>query len=119
MASSRDPVEDCASPGPVAGEDYLTRGSQFRPRGWGPDGWYWRDRWNYGHYGHRYWSWRFDPEGAVMQIAWAIPTGLTWIFILGCGVAAWIVGFGTGYRKGVRDAIKDKLLTAAPALDRE
>ena len=24
-----------------------------------------------------------------MQIVWTIPTGLTWLFILGCAVAAW------------------------------
>ena len=54
-----------------------------------------------------------------MQIVWAIPTGLIWLFILGCAVAAWVVGFGTGYRKGARDAIKENILRAAPALDRE
>jgi hypothetical protein len=54
-----------------------------------------------------------------MQNVWAILTGLTWLFILGCAVAAWIAGFGTGYRNGARDAIKDKILKAAPALDRE
>jgi hypothetical protein len=54
-----------------------------------------------------------------MQVVWAIPTGSIWIFIFGCAVAAWIVGFGTGSRRGVRDAIKDKILKAAPALDRE
>jgi hypothetical protein len=54
-----------------------------------------------------------------MQIVWAIPTGLTWLFILGSAVAAWIVGFGTGYRKGTRDAIKDNILRTAPALDGE
>jgi hypothetical protein len=35
------------------------------------------------------------------------------------GIAAWIAGFGTGYRNGARDAIKDKIVKAAPALDRE
>jgi hypothetical protein len=50
-----------------------------------------------------------------MQIVWTIPTGLSGI-ILGCAVAAWIVGYGTGYRKGARDAIRDKILKAAPAL---
>jgi hypothetical protein len=43
----------------------------------------------------------------------------TWVFIFGCAVAAWIIGFGTGYRKGVRDTIKDEILKAAPALRRE
>jgi hypothetical protein len=54
-----------------------------------------------------------------MQIVWAIPTGLTWIFVLGCAVAAWIVGYGMGYRKGTRDAIRDTILKAAPTLDGE
>jgi hypothetical protein len=60
-----------------------------------------------------------SPKGTAMQIVWTIPTGLTWLFILGCAVAAWIAGYGTGYRKGARDAIKDKVLKAAPALDGE
>jgi len=59
------------------------------------------------------------PQGRGMQIVWAIPTGLIWIFVLGCAVAAWIVGYGMGYRKGTRDAIRDTILKAAPALDGE
>jgi hypothetical protein len=60
-----------------------------------------------------------SSQGSTMQHVWAIPTGLTWLFILGYAVAAWIAGFGTGYRNGARDAIKDKILKAAPALDSE
>jgi hypothetical protein len=28
-----------------------------------------------------------------------------WFVILGCSVAAWAIGYGMGYRRGVRDAI--------------
>jgi hypothetical protein len=40
-----------------------------------------------------------------MHWVWTIPSGLTWVFILGCAVAAWVVGYGMGYRRGVRDAV--------------
>jgi hypothetical protein len=33
---------------------------------------------------------------------------------LGCTAAAWIAGFGTGYQKGARDAVKEQILKAAP-----
>jgi hypothetical protein len=54
-----------------------------------------------------------------MQIVWAIPTGLTWLFVLGSASAAWIAGYGMGYRNGTRDAIRGTSLSAAPALDGE
>ena len=52
-------------------------------------------------------------------MVWTIPSGLTWLFIAGCAVAAWLVGYGMGYRRGVRDAIGDKILKAAPWFNRE
>jgi hypothetical protein len=35
-----------------------------------------------------------------------------WFFILGCAVAAWAVGFGISYRRGVRDAMTGDLIRA-------
>ena len=40
-----------------------------------------------------------------MHMVWTIPSGLTWLLIAGCAIAAWVVGYGMGYRRGVRDAI--------------
>jgi hypothetical protein len=34
-----------------------------------------------------------------------LPSGLTWLLIGGCAVAAWLIGYGTGYRRGVNEAI--------------
>jgi hypothetical protein len=48
-----------------------------------------------------------------MCTAWALPTALTWLFISGCALAAWIVGYGMGYRRGVKDAISDHIINAA------
>jgi hypothetical protein len=33
------------------------------------------------------------------------PSGLTWLFIAACAVAAWVVGYGLGYRRGAYDTI--------------
>jgi len=40
-----------------------------------------------------------------MHMVWTIPSGLTWLLIAGCALAAWVVGYGMGYRRGVKDAI--------------
>jgi hypothetical protein len=40
-----------------------------------------------------------------MYWEWTLPSGLTWLFIAGCSVAAWLIGYGTGYRRGVNDAL--------------
>jgi hypothetical protein len=40
-----------------------------------------------------------------MHIAWTVPSGLTWLFIAACAVAVWVVGYGMGYRRGVKDAM--------------
>jgi hypothetical protein len=42
---------------------------------------------------------------AAMHWEWTLPSGLTWLFIAGCAVVAWLIGYGTGYRRGVNDAI--------------
>jgi hypothetical protein len=44
-------------------------------------------------------------RAATMHWAWTLPSGLTWLFVAGCAVAAWLIGYGTGYRRGVNDAI--------------
>ena len=45
------------------------------------------------------------PRVATMHMVWTIPSGLTWLLIAGCAIAAWVVGYGMGYRRGVKDAI--------------
>ena len=42
---------------------------------------------------------------AAMHWEWTLPSGLTWLFIAGCAVATWLIGYGTGYRRGVNDAL--------------
>jgi len=44
-----------------------------------------------------------------MHFVWTLPSGLTWLFIAGCAVAAWLIGYGTGYRRGVNDSITGSL----------
>ena len=46
-----------------------------------------------------------SPRVATMHMVWTIPSGLTWLLIAGCAIAAWVVGYGMGYRRGVKDAI--------------
>lgn len=55
----------------------------------------------------------FTPRTRLCKWCGRYQLVLTWLFILGCAVAAWIVQYGTGYRKGARDAIRDKILKAA------
>jgi hypothetical protein len=45
-----------------------------------------------------------------MHWVWTIPSGLTCLFIAGSAVAAWVIGYGMGYRRGVNDTIRDKFL---------
>jgi hypothetical protein len=40
-----------------------------------------------------------------LHIAWTKPSGLTWLFIAACAVAAWVIGYGLGYRRGIKDAM--------------
>ena len=36
-----------------------------------------------------------------------------WFLILACAVvAAWLIGYGMGYRRGVRDAMTDDIIKA-------
>jgi hypothetical protein len=44
---------------------------------------------------------------------------LTWLFISGCAIAAWVVGYGMGYRKGVKDAIAGDGIKAKHRVDAE
>jgi hypothetical protein len=44
------------------------------------------------------------------SVAWALEAARIWLIVFGCAVAAWVVGFGMGYRRGVNDAIKDRIL---------
>ena len=47
-----------------------------------------------------------------MHWTWTITSGLTWLFIAGCAVAAWVVGYGMGYRRGVNDAVNGSIAKA-------
>jgi hypothetical protein len=49
------------------------------------------------------------PRLATMHMVGTIPSGLTWLLIAGCAVAAWVVGYGMGYRRGVTDAIRENI----------
>ena len=49
------------------------------------------------------------PVGSMFGWHWIIKPGLIWLFILGCAVAAWVLGYGIGYRRGIRDAMTDRL----------
>jgi hypothetical protein len=53
-----------------------------------------------------------DPHLADMHMAWAMPTALTWLLAASCAVAAWLAGYGMGYRRGVKDAINDNIINA-------
>jgi hypothetical protein len=44
-----------------------------------------------------------------MHWVWTLPSGLTCLFIAGCTVAAWVIGYGMGYRRGVNDAISGSI----------
>jgi hypothetical protein len=46
---------------------------------------------------------------ATTHWVWTLPNGLTWLFIAGCAVAAWLVGYGMGYRRGMNDTINGSL----------
>lgn len=47
---------------------------------------------------------------ADASTAWALEAARIWFIIFGCAAAAWAIGFGMGYRRGVRDAIADDIL---------
>ena len=38
-------------------------------------------------------------------MVWALEVARIWLIMFGCAAAAWAVGFGIGYRRGVNDAI--------------
>jgi hypothetical protein len=55
---------------------------------------------------------KFQPsfmEGKIRRtapvIGFAWRTTLTWLFIAACAVAAWVIGYGLGYRRGIKDAM--------------
>jgi hypothetical protein len=59
------------------------------------------------------------PVGSMFGWHWIIKPGLIWLFILGCAVAAWVLGYGIGYRRGIRDAMTDRLPKADQCTTRE
>ena len=54
------------------------------------------------------WFLRFSDA----SIVWALETARIWLGIFGYMAAAWAVGFGMGYRRGVHDAMTDNILKA-------
>jgi hypothetical protein len=52
------------------------------------------------------WLLRFSDA----SVAWALEVARIWLGVFGCVAAGWVVGFGMGYRRGVNDAIKDRIL---------
>jgi hypothetical protein len=47
---------------------------------------------------------------ADASTAWALEAARICIIIVGCAAAGWAIGFGMGYRRGVRDAIANEIL---------
>jgi len=43
------------------------------------------------------------------SVAWALETARIWLIVFGCTVAAWLVGYGSGYRRGVNDSISGSI----------
>ena len=43
------------------------------------------------------------------SVAWALETARIWLMVFGSAVAAWLIGYGIGYRRGVNDAINGSL----------
>jgi hypothetical protein len=39
------------------------------------------------------------------SVTWTLEAARIWLLIFGCAVAAWAIGFGMGYRRGVNGAI--------------
>ena len=46
------------------------------------------------------------------SVAWALEAARIWLIVFGCAVAAWVVGFGMGYRRGVNDAMTGDIVRA-------
>jgi len=44
-------------------------------------------------------------RSADASMVWALEVARIWLIVFGCAAAAWAVGFGIGYRRGVNDAI--------------
>jgi len=61
------------------------------------------------------WFLRFSDA----SIVWALETARIWLGIFGYMAAAWAVGFGMGYRRGVNDAIACDIASAEHRLSAE
>jgi hypothetical protein len=47
-------------------------------------------------------------RSADPSMVWALEVARIWLIVFGCAAAAWAVGFGIGYRRGVNDAINGR-----------
>jgi hypothetical protein len=52
-------------------------------------------------------------------MVWVIEAARVCLLIFGCAAAAWAVGFGMGYRRGVNDAIANDIACADHRLNAE
>jgi hypothetical protein len=44
---------------------------------------------------------------ADASMAWTLEAARIWLVVFGCTVAAWVIGYGMGSRRGVANAIAD------------
>jgi hypothetical protein len=49
---------------------------------------------------------------ADATMIWTLEAARIWLVILGCAATGWAVGFGMGYRRGVRDAMTADITNA-------
>jgi hypothetical protein len=54
-------------------------------------------------------SWLRSADASVV---WAMEVARICLLIFGCAAGGWAVGFGMGYRRGVRDAITHDIASA-------
>ena len=57
-------------------------------------------------------------EGSRSMV-WMMEAARVCLLIFGCAAAAWAVGFGMGYRRGVNDAIANDIACADHRLNAE
>jgi hypothetical protein len=52
-------------------------------------------------------------RSADASMVWAMEIARICLLVFGCAAGGWAVGFGMGYRRGVRDAITHDIASAA------
>jgi len=46
------------------------------------------------------------------SMAWALEVARIWLLIFGCAAGGWVLGFGMGYGRGVKDAATGDIIRA-------